>query len=153
MPEARDIQSTARQYGDSLFGARHSPLVDEFWSRVAGWMARFILMLLIAVEAENWLDILMFQSEEYERLIGSEAGCGVAKSYCSWPAFLLDDSPFVALSVPSMIALLWRGLPRRESALRALAALICGFLAWKAYSVHLKATGQAAATIENSIIG
>lgn len=123
------------------------------WGRVVGWIARLILMLFIAVEAENWLDILVFQPEEYERLVGSEAGCGVAKSYCSWPAFLLDDSPFVALSMLSIIALLWRGAPRREWTLRALAAVICGFLAWKAYGVHLEATGQAAATIENSIIG
>jgi len=111
------------------------------WSRVVGWIARLVLILFIAMEVENWLDILVFQPQEYERLVGSEAGCGVSRSLCSWPAFLLDAVPFVALSILSTMALLSRGLPRREWILRALAVVICSFLTWKAYSVHLETMG------------
>lgn len=103
------------------------------WSRLAGWAVCSILVLFVAFDAYVWLDVLVFQPEEYDRLIGSESGCGVAEAYCSWPAFLLDEAPFAAFSILSIIALLWRGLPRREFALGAIAVAICAYLAWRVY--------------------
>lgn len=115
------------------------------WNRAIGWIARLVLILFIAMAVENWLDILVFRPEEYERLVGSEAGCGVSKSLCSWDAFLLDEAPFSALSILAAIALLPLRLPHREWTIRALALVICGFLSWKAYSTHLEALLDAAA--------
>lgn len=118
------------------------------WSRLVGWIARLVLILFIAMEVEEWLDILVFQPEEYERLVGSETGCGIFRSLCSWHAFLLDEAPFAALSIVAAIALLPLRLPKREWAIRALALVICGFLAWKAYSTHIEAITKAAASFE-----
>jgi hypothetical protein len=107
------------------------------WGRVGGWIVRLILVLFIALEVHSWLDILVFKPEEYDRLIGSETACGMFKSYCSWPAFLLDQSPFTAMAILSTIALLWRGLPRRELILGALVVANCGYFAWRAYGIQL----------------
>jgi len=124
------------------------------WGRAAGWVARLILVLFIALEVHIWLDILVFQPQEYQRLIGSESACGVAKSYCSWPAFLLDNIPFAALSILSVIALLWRGMPRREWFLRALAAVICGFLVWRVYdTLPRDPRGETATEMASPITG
>jgi hypothetical protein len=90
-------------------------------NRIAGWVVRLILILFAALEVEIWLDIFVFQPDEYERLIGSESACGMFESYCSWPAFFLDNVPFIALSILSIIGLLWRSLPRRELVLGMLA--------------------------------
>jgi len=109
------------------------------WGRVGGWITRLILILFVSLEVHTWLDILVLQPEEYERLIGSEAACGMFKSYCSWPAFLLDNVPFTAFSILAIIGLLSRGLPRRELILGVLAVAICGYLAWRMYSVQLEA--------------
>ena len=108
------------------------------WERVSGWLTRLILILFLILEASIWLDVLI-QPAEYERLIGSEAACGKFESYCSWPAYALGNVPFMALSGLAIIGLLWRGLPRRELMLGALASAICLFLAWKAYSTQLEA--------------
>ena len=40
------------------------------WKRVGGWVSRGFLALLILFEIEYWLDILVFDVKEYERLIG-----------------------------------------------------------------------------------
>jgi len=93
------------------------------------------------------LDILVFQPEEYRRLIGSEAGCGVAEAYCSWPSFLLDEAPFAALSILSLMALPWRGLPPRELVLGALAVAICSDVAWRLYG-RLPGDPQRASTAQ-----
>jgi hypothetical protein len=113
-------------------------IAAKSWRLVGGWIVRLLLILFIAFEVEIWLDILLFQPEEYERLIGSESACGVAKSYCSWRAFILDNVPLATLSVLSAIALLWRGLPKRELMLGALVVAFCGYLAWRAYGVWLE---------------
>jgi len=34
------------------------------WNRVVGWIARLVLILFIALEIENWLDVLVFRPEE-----------------------------------------------------------------------------------------
>jgi hypothetical protein len=115
------------------------------WSRLAGWAVRSILVLFIAFDAYLWLDLLIFQPEEYDRLIGSESGCGVVEAYCSWPAFLLNEAPFAALSILSIMALLWRGLPRREFVLGALAVVICAHLGWKLYDYARRYPQQATA--------
>src|SRR5687767_2264980 len=103
------------------------------WLRIGGWIARLILVLVIALEIHTWLDVLVFQPEEYERLIGGESGCGKFKSYCSWPAFVLDQIPFTILSIVSAIALLWRRLPRRELVLGVLVVLVFAGLGWRFY--------------------
>jgi len=100
---------------------------------------RLILVLLIALEMHIWPDIFVFQPEEYERLIGSEAGCGKFESPCSWPAFMLDQVPALALAILSAAAMLWRGLPKRELVLGALVVTFCGYYAWRAYSVRVEA--------------
>jgi hypothetical protein len=109
------------------------------WGRIAGWVTRLILILFVAITVEIWLDVFFFEPQEYERLIGSEAACGVAKAYCSWSAFLVDNVPFIALSILAIIGLLWPSRPRRELVLGVLAIAICGYLAWRAYSVQLEA--------------
>ena len=75
----------------------------RLWSRIGGWIARLILVLAIALEIHTWLDVFVFQPEEYERLIGGESGCGKFKSFCSWPAFVLDQVPFTILSILAAI--------------------------------------------------
>jgi hypothetical protein len=44
-------------------------------------IARLILSVFVFLTVYTWLDVLVFQPEEYERLIGGEAGCGKFKSY------------------------------------------------------------------------
>jgi hypothetical protein len=110
------------------------------WRRIGGWIVRLILVLAIALEVEIWLDILLFQPDEYERLIGSESACGIAKSYCSWRAFILDNVPFAALSVLSAIALLWRRLPRRELVLCLLVVLVFTYFGWRFYRSQVEAS-------------
>ena len=105
---------------------------------VGGWAVRLTLILFIAIEVEIWLDILVFQPKEYERLIGSESACGVVKSYCSWQAFILDNVPFMALSILSAAALLWRRLPRRELVLDMLAVLVFAYLGWRLYRAQVE---------------
>jgi hypothetical protein len=92
---------------------------------------RLILILFIAFEVYTWLDILALQPAEYERLIGSESACGIVKSYCSWQAFILNDVPFMVLSIMSAVALLWRRLPRRELVLGVLVVLVFAYFAWR----------------------
>ena len=110
------------------------------WLRIGGWIARLILVLVIALEIHTWLDVLVFQPEEYERLIGGEAGCGKFKSFCSWPAFVLDQIPFTILAILSVIALLWRRLPRRELVLSVLVVLSFACLGWRAYWTRVEAS-------------
>jgi len=110
------------------------------WRRVVGWIVRLILVLFIALEIHTWLDIFVFQPEEYERLIGGEAGCGKFKSFCSWPAFVLDQIPFTILAILSVIALLWRRLPRRELVLSVLVVLSFACLGWRAYWTRVEAS-------------
>lgn len=108
--------------------------------RIEGRIARLILILFVLLTIYTWLDVLVLQPEEYERLIGGEAGCGKFKSYCSWRAFVLDSVPDFVLSIAAVIAMLWRSLPRRELALGPLAVAICGYLGWTAYSTHVEAS-------------
>ena len=110
------------------------------WLRIGGWVARLILVLFIALEIHTWLDIFVLQPDEYERLIGGEAGCGKFKSYCSWPAFVLDQIPFTILSILSAIALLWRRLPKRELVLCVLVVLIFAGLGWRVYRTQVEAS-------------
>lgn len=110
------------------------------WRRIGGWIARLILVLFIALDLYIWLDVFVFQPEEYERLIGGEAGCGKVKSYCSWPAFVLDQIPFTILSLLSAIALLWRGLPRRELILGVLVVLVFAYLGWRYHRTQVEAS-------------
>ena len=107
---------------------------------VGAWAVRLTLILFIAIELEIWLDILVLQPEEYERLIGSESACGIVKSYCSWQAFSLDNVPFMALSILSAIALLWRRLPRRELVLAVLVVLVIAYLGWRFYRARVEAS-------------
>lgn len=107
--------------------------------RVAGWVARLILILFIILTAETWLDVVVFQPEEYERLIGSEAACGKFASYCSWQAFILDSVPDGVLAVLAIVALAWRKVPRRELMLWVLTAAIFAYLAWRAYKTYVEA--------------
>jgi hypothetical protein len=107
--------------------------------RVAGWIARLILVLFIVLMAELWLDVLVFSPEEYERLIGSEAACGKFAAYCSWRSFLLDMSPDAVLAILAVLLLLWRKLPWREPALGILASAIVVYMAWRVYSTHIEA--------------
>lgn len=113
------------------------------WRRVGGWIVRLVLVLAIVFEVEIWLDILVFQPEEYERLIGSESACGIARSYCSWRAFILDNAPLAALSTLSAIALIWRRLPNRELILFMLVMAVLATFAWRAYRTQ----------VETSVIG
>jgi hypothetical protein len=108
------------------------------WRRISGWIVRVILVLFIALEIRIWLDILVIQPEEYERLIGGEAGCGKLESFCSWPAFVLDQVPFTILSILSATALLWRRLPRRELILGALVIVIFAYLGWRYYRIQVE---------------
>lgn len=110
------------------------------WRRIGRWIVRVILVLFIALEIRIWLDILVIQPEEYERLIGGEAGCGKFKSFCSWPAFVLDQAPFTILSILSATALLWRRLPRRELILGALVIVIFAYIGWRYYSIQVEAS-------------
>jgi hypothetical protein len=103
-------------------------------------IARLILSVFVFLTVYTWLDVLVFQPEEYERLIGGEAGCGKFKSYCSWRAFMLDSVPDFILSILAVIAMTWRSLPRRELMLSLLAMAICGYLGWRAYSTHVEAS-------------
>jgi hypothetical protein len=107
---------------------------------VGAWAVRLTLILFIAIEVEIWLDILVFQPEEYARLIGSESACGIVKSYCSWQAFILDNVPFMALSVLSAAALVWRHLPRRELVLGVLVVLVIAYLGWRFYRARVEAS-------------
>jgi hypothetical protein len=75
------------------------------WKRVGGWVSRGFLALLILFEIEYWLDILVFDVKEYERLIGSESACGVASAYCSWTDFILYNAPLIALAAAAFVAL------------------------------------------------
>jgi hypothetical protein len=111
----------------------------RIWSRIGGWIARTILVFVIVLEIHTWLDVFVFQPEEYERLIGGEAGCGKFQAFCSWPAFVLDQIPFAVLSILSAIALLWRSLPRRELILGALAVLVIAYLGWRFHSIRVEA--------------
>lgn len=115
-------------------------LASVIWLRIGGWFARLVLMLFIALEIHIWLDTFVFQPEEYERLIGGEAGCGKVDAYCSWPAFVLDQIPFAILSILSVIALVWRRLPRRELILGVLVALIVAYLGWRFYRAQVEAS-------------
>lgn len=110
------------------------------WLRIGGWIARLIVVLFIALEVHTWPDILVFQPEEYERLIGGEAGCGKFKAFCSWPAFVMDQVPFSILAILSSIALLWRRLPRRELALGVLVLLSFACLGWRVYWTQVEAS-------------
>ena len=120
------------------------------WKRLVAWLVRSFLVLFIAINAYGWLDILVLQREEYERLVGSESACGIAEAYCSWAAFIWRGAPFDALAVLSAVALLWRGLPRRETVLRAIVLVICIYLVWTAYDALTSYPRQVAADIETS---
>jgi hypothetical protein len=109
-------------------------------ARIGGWIARLILVLFVFLTIHSWLDVLIFQAEEYERLIGGEAGCGKFKSYCSWHAFVLDSVPDFALSILAVVGLLRRSLPRRALILGLLAVTICFYLGWRAYSTYVEAS-------------
>jgi len=115
---------------------RRAPIAQ----RVAGWIARLILVVFIALAAELWLDVFVFDPEEYERLIGSEAACGMFAAYCSWRSFLLDMSPDAVLAILAALALLWRKLPWREAVLGILASAILAYMAWRVYSAHVELT-------------
>lgn len=117
-------------------------LASVTWPRIGAWIVRLILVLAIALETYIWLDAFVFQPEEYERLIGGESGCGKFKSFCSWPAFVLDQVPFTILSILAAIALLWRRLPRRELILGALAVLVIGYLGWRFHSIRVEALSE-----------
>jgi hypothetical protein len=75
------------------------------WKHVGGWVSRGFLALLILFEIEHWLDILVFDAKEYERLIGSESACGVASAYCSWTDFILYNAPLVTTRLLSPLRL------------------------------------------------
>ena len=107
------------------------------WPRIGGWIVRVILVLVIALDIRVWLDVFVFEPEEYERLIGGESGCGKFKSFCSWPAFVLDQVPFTVLSILSATALLWHRLPRRELILGALVIVIFAYLGWRYYRIQV----------------
>lgn len=108
------------------------------WPRIGGWIVRVILVLVIAIDIRVWLDVFVFEPEEYERLIGGESGCGKFESFCSWPAFVLDQVPFAILSILSATALLWRRLPRRELILGALVIVIFAYLGWRYYRMQVE---------------
>jgi hypothetical protein len=108
------------------------------WRRAGGWNVRLVLVLAIAVEMEIWLDVLVFEPAEYERLSGSESACGVAKAYCFWQAFILDNAPLAALSILSAIALLWRRSPKRELVLVLLVMMVLVYFAWRAHRAQLE---------------
>jgi hypothetical protein len=107
--------------------------------RIAGWIVRVVLVLFIAMTVHIWLDVLVFDPREYERLIGSESACGKARNYCSWRAFVWDSVPDFIFSVMAIISMLWRSLPRRELMLGLLAGAICCYMGWRVYSAHLEA--------------
>src|SRR5262245_20698391 len=107
---------------------------------IAGRIVRLILVLFIALEIRTWLDVFVLQPEEYERLIGGESGCGKFQAFCSWSAFVLDQIPFTILSALSVVALLWRRLPRRELTLGLLAVAILAYLAWRMYWTQVEAS-------------
>jgi hypothetical protein len=112
--------------------------------RIVGWVARLILIAFIALDAYIWVEILVLQREEYDRLVGSESACGVVENYCSWPAFVLDRAPIDALAILAAIALLWRSLPRRELALWTIIAAVCIYLGWRFYDRSTRYPPQAA---------
>ncbi len=107
---------------------------------IGGWIARLVLVLFVFMTIHTWLDVLVLRPEEYERLVGGEAGCGKSKAFCSWRAFVWDSVPDFILSILAVICLLWRNLPRRALAIGLLAVAICGYLAWRAYSTHVEAS-------------
>jgi hypothetical protein len=109
-------------------------------ARIGGWLARLILMLFIALAIYLWLDVLVFQPEEYERLIGGEAGCGKFRSYCSWSAYVLDQVPLTILAILSMTALLLRRLPRRELILAVLVVLNLAYFGWRVHRTQVEAS-------------
>ena len=109
------------------------------WKRIGGWVSRGFLALLILFMTQYWLDILVFDPGEYERLIGSEAACGVAGAYCSWTAFVLYNAPLMALAVAASGALVWRTMPRREQVLAALAIVTCIYVVGRASKSGLAA--------------
>ena len=114
--------------------------VTSIVRRIGRWIARLIQVLFVYLTIYTWLDVLVLRPEEYERLIGGEAGCGKFKAYCSWRAFVLDSVPDFILSILAVTGMLWRNVPRRELILGLLALTICGYLGWKAYSTHVEAS-------------
>ncbi len=108
--------------------------------RIGGWVARLVLSAFVFLTVYMWLDVLVFQPEEYERLIGGEAGCGKFKAYCSWRAFVLDSVPDFILSILAVFGVLWRRLPGRELTLGVLALAVCGYVAWSVYSAQVEAS-------------
>jgi hypothetical protein len=114
---------------------KHTPITQ----RIAGWIVRLILILFIILAAELWLDVFVFDPEEHERLIGSEAACGKFAAYCSWQSFFLDMIPHAVLAILAGVTLMWRKLPQRELVLGLLAAAICVYMAWPVYSTHVEA--------------
>lgn len=120
------------------------------WNRLAGWAVRSFLILFVAVNAYGWLDILVLQHDEYERLIGSESACGISEAYCSWSAFIWHGAPFDAFAIVSTVALLWGGMPRREFVLRAIALAICVYLAWTMYDAFARYPRPVAAGMETT---
>ena len=108
----------------------------SYWRRGLGWLVRLFLILFVVFAASFWTDIL-FKTEEYDRLFGSEHACAVSKAYCSWNSYILAQIPPSLLAIAAVVALLWRRLPRREPILNALAIIVCVFLAWSVIQVHL----------------
>jgi hypothetical protein len=51
--------------------------------------------------------------------------------------------PFDALAVLAVIALLWRGLPRKEFVLCAIVVAICVYLGWRFYHHSIRYPQQA----------
>lgn len=115
------------------------------WRWIAGWIVRSILIAFVALNAYGWLRILVLQREEYDRLVGSESACGIVEGYCSWPAFVLHGAPLDAPAILALVALLWRGLPRRDFVLWAIVVAICLHLAWRFYSHSIRYPRQTTA--------
>lgn len=101
-----------------------TPRLRNLAPHCLAWMVKLSLVVYTCFVASFWLDPLVFRVEEYRRLIGGAAACGIVPSYCSWTNYLLDLIPDTTLAVAGTLALAWRGLRHRDWVQRVLAIMI-----------------------------
>ncbi len=118
--------------GDGHAVARVSSALRQVPRLVLDGAAQLLLLGFALIIVYLWLDSFILSPAVYDRMVGSEAACGISWAYCSWRDYVWSLLTDTALAVAGIVAFAWRRLKSRVWALRFLALVVLCKLGWQA---------------------
>lgn len=93
--------------------------------------AQLLLLGFALIIAYLWLDSFILNKAVYDRMVGSEAACGISWAYCSWRDYVWSLLTDTGLALAGIVAFAWRRLKGSAWALRSVALIVFCKLGWQ----------------------